>query len=178
MQYLGKNPYSNDPADHKAAGDMLARVRPDIRMFSSTMVDDLADGKACVALGWAGDINISRARAIENKNGNEIEALLPEAGRLIFFDTLALPKDAKHSDNAYAFIDYFLRPEVSASLTNELGYATANKASLAAVKPEIARDPSVFPNAADKVKMVSPASFSNEARASMSNVFTNFKKGK
>ena len=178
MQYLGKNPYSNDAADHKAAGDMLARVRPDIRMFSSTMVDDLADGKACVALGWAGDINISRARAIENKNGNDIEALLPEAGRLIFFDTLALPKDAKHPDNAYAFIDYFLRPEVSASLTNELGYATANKASLPAVKPEIARDPSVFPNAGDKLKMVSPASFSNEARASMSNVFTNFKKGK
>ena len=178
IQYLGKNPYSNDAADHKAAGDMLARVRPDIRMFSSTMVDDLADGKACVALGWAGDINISRARAIENKNGNEIEALLPEAGRLIFFDTLALPKDAKHPDNAYAFINYFLRPEVSASLTNELGYATANKASLAAVKPEIARDPSVFPNAADKAKMISPASFSNEARASMSNVFTNFKKGK
>ena len=178
MQYLGKNPYSNDAADHKAAGDMLARVRPDIRMFSSTMVDDLADGKACVALGWAGDINISRARAIENKNGNEIEALLPEAGRLIFFDTLALPRDARHADNAYAFIDYFLRPEVSASLTNELGYATANKASLAAVKPEIAQDPSVFPNAGDKLKMVSPASFSNEARASMGNVFTSFKKGK
>ena len=178
MQYLGKNPYSNDAADHKAAGDMLAKVRPDIRMFSSTMVDDLADGKACVALGWAGDINISRARAIENKNGNEIEALLPEAGRLIFFDTLALPKDAKHADNAYAFINYFLRPEVSASLTNELGYATANTASLAAIKPEIARDPSVFPNAGDKLKMVSPASFSNEARASMGNVFTSFKKGK
>ena len=178
MQYLGKNPYSNDAADHKAAGDMLAKVRPDIRMFSSTMVDDLADGKACVALGWAGDINLSRARAIENKNGNEIEALLPEAGRLIFFDTLALPKDAKHADNAYAFIDYFLRPEVSASLTNELGYATANKASVASVKPEIAQDPSVFPNAGDKLKMVSPASFSNEARASMGNVFTNFKKGK
>ncbi len=180
MQYLGKNPYSNDAADHKAAGEMLARVRPDIRMFSSTMVDDLADGKACVALGWAGDINISRTRAIENKNGNEIEALLPPAGvgRLIFFDTLAIPKDAKHAGNAYAFIDYFLRPEVSASLTNELGYATANKASVADVKPEIARDTSVFPSAEDKEKMVSPASFSNEARASMGNVFTSFKKGK
>ncbi len=66
MHYLGKNAYSNDPADHKAAGEMLAKVRPHIRMFSSTMIDDLAGGKACVALGWAGDINIARARAIEN----------------------------------------------------------------------------------------------------------------
>ena len=178
MHYLGKNAYSNDPADHKAAGEMLAKVRPHIRMFSSTMIDDLAGGKACVALGWAGDINIARGRAIENKNGNEVEALLPKTGGLIFFDTLAIPKDAKHPNNAYAFIDYFLRPEVSASLTNELGYATANKASLSSVKPEIAQDMAVFPDAANLQKMVSPASFSNEARESMSNVFTNFKKGK
>ncbi|MEP6588703.1 MAG: extracellular solute-binding protein [Polaromonas sp.] len=178
MHYLGKNAYSNDAADHKAAGEMLAKVRPHIRMFSSTMIDDLAGGKACVALGWAGDINIARTRAIENKSGNEVEALLPKTGGLIFFDTLALPKDAKHPNNAYAFIDYFLRPEVSASLTNELGYATANKASLANVKPEIAQDKAVFPDADNLQKMVSPASFSNEARESMSNVFTSFKKGK
>ena len=103
MHYLGKNAYSNDPTDHKAAGEMLAKVRPDIRMFSSTMIDDLAGGKACVVLGWAGDINIARARAIENRNGNDIEALLPSTGGLIFFDTLAIPKDARHPNNALAF---------------------------------------------------------------------------
>ena len=177
MHYLGKNAYSNDAADHKAAADMLAKVRPHIRLFSSTMIDDLAGGKACVALGWAGDINIARGRAIENKNGNELEVMLPSTGGLIFFDNLAIPKDAKHPDNALTFINYFLRPEVSASLTNELGYATANKASLAKVKPEIAADQAVFPDAANLQKMVSPASFSNEARQSMSNVFTLFKKG-
>ena len=178
MHYLGKNAYSNDPADHKAAAEMLAKVRPHIRMFSSTMIDDLAGGKACVALAWAGDINIARGRALENKSGNDVEALLPSTGGLIFFDTLAIPKDAKHPNNALAFINYSLRPEVSASLTNELGYATANKASLANVKPEIAQDKAVFPDADNLKKMVSPASFSNEARESMSNVFTAFKKGK
>jgi putrescine transport system substrate-binding protein len=177
MHYLGKNAYSNDAADHKAAGDMLARVRPDIRLFTSTMIDDLAAGKACVALGWAGDIDIARDRAAENGNGNEIEALLPSTGGLLFFDNLAIPRDAKHPNNALAFIDYFLRPEVSASLTNELGYATANKASLVNVKPAIANDQTVFPDAANLQKMVPPASFSNEARQSMSNVFTLFKKG-
>ena len=178
MHYLGKNAYSNDPADHKAAGEMLAKVRPHIRMFSSTMIDDLAGGKACVALAWAGDINIARGRAIENKSGNDVEALLPSTGGLIFFDTLAIPKDAKHPDNAHAFINYFLRPEVSASLSNELSYATANKASLAQVKAEIVQDKAVFPDTANLQKMVSPASFSNEARESMSNAFTSFKKGK
>ena len=178
MHFIGKNAYSNDPADHKAASAMLAKVRPHIRMFSSTMIDDLAGGKACVALAWAGDINIARARAIENKNGNEIEALLPSTGGLIFFDTLAVPKDAKHPNNAHVFINYFLKPEVSASLTNELAYATANKASLAQVKPEIVQDRAVFPDEANLQKMITPASFSNEARASMANEFTLFKKGK
>ena len=177
MHFLGKNPYSNDPADHKAAGDLLAKVRPDVRLFSSTMIDDLAGGKACVALGWAGDINIARGRAIENKNGNEVEALLPATGGLIFFDNLAIPKDAKHPNNAHAFINYFLRPEVSSALTNELGYPTANKASLASVTPEIAKDQAVFPDAANLEKMVAPSSFSNEARQSMGQVFTLFKKG-
>jgi putrescine transport system substrate-binding protein len=177
LHYLGKNAYSNEPADHQAAGAMLAKVRPHIRMFSSTMIDDLAGGKACVALAWAGDINIARGRALENKSGQEIEALLPSTGGLIFFDTLAIPKDAKHPRNAHAFMQYFLRPDVAASLTNELGYATANKASLARVKPEIAHDQAVFPDASNLQKMVSPGSFSNPARESMATTFTLFKKG-
>ena len=177
MHYLGKNAYSNDPADHKAAGEMLAKVRPDIRIFTSTMIDDLAGGKACVVLGWAGDMNIARARAIENKSDNDIEVLLPKSGGLIFFDSLAIPKDATHPKNAAAFIDYYLRPEVSATLTNELSYATANKASIAKVTPEIAENKTVFVDAENMAKMISPSSFSNEARESMSNVYTLFKKG-
>jgi len=178
MHYLGRSAYSNAPADHKAAGEMLAKVRPDIRIFTSTMIDDLAGGKACVALGWAGDMNIAHNRAIENKSTNDIEVLLPKTGGLIFFDSLAIPKDAKHPQNAAAFIDYFLRPEVSASLTNELSYATANKAALAKVTPEIAQNKTVFVDAEVMAKMVSPSSFSNEARESMSNVYTLFKKSK
>jgi putrescine transport system substrate-binding protein len=178
MHYLGKNAYSNDPADHKAAGQMLAKVRSHIRMFTSTMIDDLAGGKACVALGWAGDMNIARNRAIENSGSSDIEVLLPKSGGLIFFDSLAIPKDATHPQNAAAFIDYFLRPEVSATLTNEMTYATANKAALEKVKPEIAQNKTVFVDAENLGKMVSPSSFSNEARESMSNVYTLFKKGK
>ncbi len=178
MHFMGKNPYSSDPADHKAAGAMLAKVRPHVRLFSSTMIDDLAGGKACVALGWAGDMNIARARAIENKSGNDIQVLIPSTGGLIFFDNLAIPADAKHPNNALAFINYFLKPEVSASLTDELSYPTANKMSVAKVKPEMANDKTVFVDAENMKKMVSPGSFSNEGRESMSSVFTQLKKGK
>ena len=177
MHYLGKNAYSNDLADHQAAGALLAKVRPHIRLFSSTMIDDLANGKACVALGWAGDINIAKGRALENKNGHEVEALLPATGGLIFFDSLAILKDAKHPNNAHTFVNYFLRPEVSAALTNELGYPTVNKASLRLVEPAIAADKAVFPDQDNLQKMVLPNSFSNDARQSLSQIFTRFKKG-
>ncbi len=177
MHFMGKNPYSSEPADHKAAGEMLAKVRPHVRLFSSTMIDDLAGGKACVALGWAGDMNIARARAIENKNGNEIQVLVPATGGLAFFDNLAIPKDAKHPNNALAFINYFLKPEVAASLTNELSYPTANKQSVASVKPEIANDKTVYLDSESLKKLVPPSSFTNAGRESMSSVFTLFKKG-
>ena len=73
LHYVGKKAYSEDPADHKAAGEMLAKVRKDIRLFSSTMIDDLAGGKACAALGWAGDFIQAANRAAENKSGVDIE---------------------------------------------------------------------------------------------------------
>lgn len=178
LHYLGKDAYSADVADHKAAGEMLAKVRKDIRLFSSTMIDDLAGGKACVVLGWAGDINIASTRAIENKSGQEIEALLPKTGGLLFFDNLAVPKDAKHPNNAMAFINYFLKPEVSASLTNELSYPTANKASVANVTPEVAKNKSIFLDAAALKAAVSPSSLSNASRESLTSVYTTFKQGK
>jgi putrescine transport system substrate-binding protein len=178
LHYIGKDAYSADTSDHKAAGEMLAKVRKDIRLFSSTMIDDLAGGKACVVLGWAGDINIARSRAIENQSGQEIEALLPKTGGLLFFDNLAIPKDAKHPNNAMAFINYFLKPEVSASLTNELSYPTANKASVAQVTPEVGQNKSVFLDEANLQLAVSPSSLSNASRESLTSVYTAFKQGK
>ena len=178
LHYIGKNAYSEDAADHKAAGEMLAKVRKDIRLFSSTMIDDVAGGKACVALGWAGDFNIAIARANENKSGQDLEVLLPKTGGLIFFDNLAVPADAKHPNNAMVFINYFLKPEVSAALTNELGYPTANKASLANVNPEVAQNKAVFPDEANLGLMVPPAALGNATRESMTAVYTSFKKGK
>jgi putrescine transport system substrate-binding protein len=82
LHYIGKDAYSNDAADYKVAADMLAKVRKDVRLFSSTMIDDIAGGKACVVIGWSGDINIAAGRAAkENKSKDVIEALLPSTAR-------------------------------------------------------------------------------------------------
>ena len=177
LRYIGKPAYSSEPADYQAAAAMLAKVRPDVRMFTSTMIDDLASGKTCAVVGWAGDINIARMRAQENQADVDIKALMPADGAILFFDNLAIPKDAKHPKNAHAFINYFLLPEVSAALSNTVSYPVANKAALPFVKPEIAKDPSTYLDEATMAKMVAPESFSKEAREAMTSAFTAFKKG-
>ena len=178
LHYLGKNAYSNDPADYKAATDMLAKVRKDIRIFSSTMIDDIAGGKACVAIGWAGDVNIAAQRAAENKSKDVIQAMLPSTGALTFFDTMAVTKDAKHPNNAHAFINFFLKPESGAAMGNEMSYNSGNKAALALVSPEMAANKTIFVDAAYMPKMIQPDSWTNEAREAMANAYTTFKQGK
>jgi putrescine transport system substrate-binding protein len=178
LHYIGKDAYSNDPADYKAANEMLAKVRKDVRLFSATMIDDVAGGKACVAIGWSGDINMAAVRARENGSKDDIQALLPSTGALIFFDTMALTKDAKHPTNAHAFIDFYLRPENAAAMANDMNYTTGNKAALDKIKPEIAGNKTIFVEADYFSKMIPPSSFSNEAREALANAYNSFKKGK
>lgn len=178
LHYVGKDAYSNNPEDYKAATDMLAKVRKDIRLFSATMIDDIAGGKACAVIGWSGDINQAAARAKENGSKDVIQALLPSTGALLFIDAMAVAKDAKHPNNAVKFIDFYLRPENAALMSNEMGYPTANKAGMAQVKPEISSNKTIFVEADYFAKMIPPSSFSNEAREAMANAYNSFKKGK
>ncbi|OLP05529.1 extracellular solute-binding protein [Rhodoferax antarcticus] len=178
LHYIGKDAYSNDPADYKLAADMLAKVRKDVRLFSSTMIDDIAGGKACVVIGWSGDINIAATRAKENQSKDEIVSLLPNTGALIFFDAMAVTKDAAHPKNAMAFIDFYLRPENAARMANEMTYPTANKAAMDKINPEIAGNKTIFVEPDYMAKMIAPSSFTNEAREAMANAYNGFKKGK
>lgn len=177
LHYLGRDAYSSDPADFKRATDMLLKVRKDVRLFSSTMIDDMAGGKACAAIGWSGDINMAAIRAQENGSKDMIESLLPSTGALIFFDTMAVTKDATHPNNAYAFIDFYLRTENAARMTNEMRYPTGNKAAIEKVKPEIAGNKTIFVESDYLHKMIPPSSFTNVAREAMANAYNSFKKG-
>jgi len=153
-------------------------VRPYVTLFSSSgYINDMADGSVCLALGWSGDINIARQRAIDNKTGQKIEALLPKNGGLLFFDVMAIPKDAPHPQNALKWINYILRPEVDASLTNKVFYANPNKESKKFVKPEIANNPTVFVSDTDMKKMANPEALTNDIRRTMTRLYTSFKTG-
>ncbi len=178
LHYLGKPLNTKKASDYNAAYNVLAKIRPYVTLFSSSgYINDMANGSVCVALGWSGDINIARQRAIDNKSGQKIEALVPKNGGLLFFDTMAIPVDAPHPNNAHLFINYIMRPEVHASLTNKVFYANPNKAATKFVKAEVANNKTVFLSEQDMASMVAPAAVNNDTRRTMTRLFTRFKTG-
>jgi putrescine transport system substrate-binding protein len=178
LHYLGKASFSKNPGDYTPAANLLKSVRPYVTLFSSSgYINDMASGSICLALGWSGDINIARQRAIDGKTGQNIQALIPKTGGLLFFDSMVIPADAARPGNAHKFIDYMLRPEVSASLTNKVFYANPTLASKPFVKPEVASNPTVFLAPADLKNMVPPDSLSNDLRRLMTRTYTGFKTG-
>jgi putrescine transport system substrate-binding protein len=176
LQYLGKDPSSNNTADYTAALDLLKKVRPDIRKFGdSSVVNEIADGNLCVFLGWSGDINMASARA----SNPDIKVLL--GGGVIFFDSLAITADAKNIDQAYAWINYTLDPKNAATITNELNYASPNKAALdqGLIEKSIASNKTIFLSADDLGKMGVRRLPSDQAAVrAMNDSFRIFKTGK
>ena len=111
MIYLGKDANSENPDDLKAAEDVLMKIRKSVRYVnSSKYIEDLANGEVCLTLGWSGDVLQSRDRANEAGKGITIKYHIPKEGAVMFFDMLAIPKDAKHPLNAHLFINYLMRP--------------------------------------------------------------------
>lgn len=179
LLHAGKPGWSRNAKDYDAARDLLMKARPHLtRITSPGPINDLANGTLCVSLGYSGDFLIANQRAIDNKTGQRIEALIPPKGATLFMDTMAIPKDAKNVDNAHKFIDYILRPQVHASLTNTVFYGNPNAASKPFVKPEIAANPVVFPSAADIDRLAVPEALANDARRLQTRLFQGFKSGK
>ncbi len=177
LNYIGKDPNSANPADYKDALAMLEKVRPYITYFhSSQYINDLANGDICVVIGWSGDVMQAADRATEANNGVEIAYSIPKEGALAWFDLLAIPKDAKHPENAEKFINYILRPKVIADITNYVWYSNPNIPSREFVEPDIINDPSIFPTPAVQEKLYTNAILPMKATRALTRTWTDFVK--
>jgi putrescine transport system substrate-binding protein len=154
LAWLGKDPLSRKPEDIDAAAAAVQKIRPWVRKFhSSQYINDLANGDLCLAFGYSGDVIQARTRAEEAKNGVEIKYAIPKEGAMIWVDMMGIPKDAPHPANAHLFIDYILRPEVIAQITNTVGYPNPNALATELVDEEIREDPTIYPPAAVRAKL-------------------------
>jgi putrescine transport system substrate-binding protein len=179
LNYLRFDPDSKKPEDLQAAGDALMKVRDTIAKFhSSEYINALANGDICMAVGYSGDVLQAKRRAEEAKNGVEIAYVLPREGALMWFDTLAIPADAEHASEAYAFIDYLMRPEVAAANTNFVAYASGNLAAKAFVKPEILADPGIYPDAGVFARLFTNTAYDERTQRLVTRTWTRIRTGR
>lgn len=145
LRYMGLETNSTTPADYAAASKLLSTLQPYITYFSSSQyINDLANGDICVAIGWSGDVMQAGLRAEEANNGVKLNYVIPQEGSDVFYDMLVIPKDAHNPEAAHTFINYLMRPEVIAKITNYVSYANANQAALPLVDESIRNNPNIY----------------------------------
>ena len=146
LKYLGRDPNTNDPKDFKAAETMLLKVRPYIRSFDSAeYMNGLANREVCVAMSWSSDYALASARARAVGIKVNLAFTVPKEGANQTFSALLIPEGAPHREAAYQFIDFILRPEVIAEISNSIFYGNDNIASRPLVDPRILNDATLYP---------------------------------
>jgi len=151
LHYLGKPTNSKEKGDLKAAEDLFMKIRPSVTYFhSSKYISDLANGNICVAVGYSGDLEQSKARAHEAGDKVKLDYVIPKEGAGTFYDMVAIPKDAENVEAAYKWMDFLMQPEVMAEITNAVRFPNGNKAATPLVDKDISGDASIYPS--DEVK--------------------------
>lgn len=178
FHYLGLDQNSEKPEDLKKVEAAMLAIRPSIKTFVPSVIDPLATGDACVAIGYSGDVFQAGARAEEAKTGFTIEYSIPKEGAQVWFDTLAIAVDAPNLDEAHAFINYVLDAKAMAGISNFVAYANAVPASREFMDPAIAGNAKIFPPAEVKSKLFTVKKLSNKAERERTRTWTRIETGK
>jgi putrescine transport system substrate-binding protein len=176
--YLGKNPNSQNADDLAQAEAVLLKIRPYIRNFSSSeYIEALANGDLCISVGYNGDVMQARDRAREANKGIDVKYTVPKEGSILWFDMLAIPKDAPDQESAYAFMNHMMSPQVIAEVSNFKRYANANAASQPLVSPSVKDDPGIYPPPDQRQSLAVQLADSPEQTRAITRVWQKFKTG-
>jgi len=176
--YLGKDPNSQSPDDLVRGEAVLTKIRPYIRNInSSEYIEALANGDLCIAVGYNGDVMQARDRAHDANKGIEIKYFVPKEGSILWFDMLAIPKDAPDPDSAYAYLNYIMTPQVIADISNFKRYANANAASQPLVLPSVRDDPGIYPPPEQRQKLAVQLADSADQTRAITRIWQKFKTG-
>ena len=179
LHYLGLPSDSTKKEDLKAAEDLFLKIRPSITYFhSSKYIGDMANGNICVAVGYSGDLEQSKARAHEAGDKVKVDYVIPKEGAGTFYDMVAIPKDAEHKDAAYQFMNFLLQPEIMAEITNAVRFPNGNQAATALVDKDISGDPSIYPPAEVKKQLYAIAAPDASVQRVITRSWTKIKSGK
>lgn len=146
LAYLGHDPNAVDDESLALAEAQFKKIRPYIRYFSNDKIlSDMPNREICVAMSWSGDYASAAARIRQAGLDIELRYTVPKEGSGMWVDGLYIPADAPHRENAYKFINFLLRADIAADISNTVSYPTVNGASWEYTLPEILNDPGIYP---------------------------------
>jgi putrescine transport system substrate-binding protein len=179
LHYLHLDPNSSNPGDLQKAAELLGRIRPYVRKFhSSEYLNALANGEICLVVGFSGDIKQAQKRAAEGKGGIAVGYAIPKEGAQLWFDNLAIPKDAPDVGEAHALINFLLEPRVAAKNTNYISYANGNLASQRFIDKSIIDDRTVYPDPATMAKLYTVTAHDQKTQRLINRLWTRIKTGR
>lgn len=182
--WLGRDPNAGAADEIDAVREVYAAIRPHIRSFNNAEYKDaLANGDACLVMGYSGDIGQVRDVAAEaagatGRQAPDIRYVIPREGALRWMDVIAIPADARNPGNAHAFVNYLMEPEVIADISDHVAYANANQAATSLIDPEIAADPGVYPPENVRERLVDPVSLPDDVQRQRVRAWTGIKSGR
>ncbi len=179
LNYLKLNPNSKKISDLHRAAVLLAEMRPYVKKFhSSEYINALANGDICLAVAWSGDAFQAKNRAREAGNGIDIAYVIPKEGTLMSLDSLAIPADAPHVAEAYAFIDFLLRPQIAARNTNATNFANGVLDSKPFISPDILDNKAIYPDAETMKRLFTVTTYDQAVQKYVTREWTRVKTGK
>jgi putrescine transport system substrate-binding protein len=177
LHYLHLDPNTSDPADLQKVTELLLKIRPYVRKFhSSEYLNALATGEICLVVGFSGDVKQAQKRAAEAKGGVEIAYAIPKEGAQLWFDNLAIPKDAPHPQEAHELINYLIKPEVAGKNTNYVSYANGDLPSQF-IDKSILDDRTIYPDGATMAKFYTIVAHDQRTQRLINRLWTRIKTG-
>jgi putrescine transport system substrate-binding protein len=177
LHYLHLDPNTGDPGDLTRVTELLLKIRPYVRKFhSSEYLNALATGEICLVVGFSGDVKQAQKRAAEAKGGIEIGYSIPKEGAQLWFDNLAIPKDAPHPEEAHELINYLIRPDVAAKNTDYVSYASGDVPN-DLIDKAIRDDPTIYPDATTMAKLYTIVAHDQKTQRLINRLWTRIKTG-
>ncbi len=179
LAHLGLDPSSTNAEDYEKAAELLAQIRPHIKTFDNYAYQRMPEKEFCVAVTWGPDGLLAMSGAAEANTGVVLDFFTPPGeGKANFWvDGWVIPKDAKNIENAYKFLNYMMRPEVSAADSNFTWYATANEAAIPLIDAEVTGSIAAFPPAEAVNQMYTLDVLPPRTERVRTRTWTNFKAG-
>jgi len=177
-RYLGQPRLSADKADLDAVMAKLQEIKPYVQRISTQgYYQQLAEGDLCLAIGYSGDAMVARRMVNESHGSVKIEYSFVREAVPFYIDNMVIPADSPISAAALAFINFVMRPEISASVTRFIGFATANAAALPFLEPAVRNNTLIYPPPAVRSRFELQRVYTPEETRAFTRAWLLFKSG-